>query len=86
MTDAADRCARRALAEQLGLWGDALRARRTAARMSRRLLARRAGLSRNTVFLLERGRHAPLPDTLRRLCRALKISPPPAVRGGRDVR
>lgn len=77
---------RRALAEQLGLWGAELRARRLAARMSRRLLARRAGLSRNTVLLLERGAHVPFVDTLRRLCRVLKLPPPQTAHGGRDVR
>lgn len=77
------RHARQALAAQLGLWGAELRARRVAAGLSRKLLARRAGLSRNTVFLLECGRHAPFAGTLRRLCRALKITPPAAVQRGK---
>ena len=43
--------------------------------LSQRELAQRAGLSLNTVSLIERGRRTPGVDTLARIARALGVSP-----------
>lgn len=47
--------------------GALIRTRRKAAGMSIELLAERAGLVKNTIVSVERGRHAPTPETLRRI-------------------
>jgi transcriptional regulator with XRE-family HTH domain len=52
-----------------------LRAHRIAAGLSRAALARKAGLARRAVAILERGEHRPQRGTLRRLAEALGVEP-----------
>lgn len=54
--------------------GDALRLAREAAGMSMRQLAEAAGVSANTVSLIEAGRSAPRADVLKALAKALGVS------------
>lgn len=53
----------------------ALRALRQSVALSQRQLAERAGVSANTVRLLEGGRRGAYPGTLRKLASALRVAP-----------
>jgi transcriptional regulator with XRE-family HTH domain len=56
-------------------FGRALRVRRKALDLSQEELALEAGVDRNFVSLLERGRNQPSLSTIFKLCVVLKISP-----------
>lgn len=56
-------------------FGRALRARRKALNLSQEGLALEAGVDRNFVSLLERGRNQPSLSTIFKLCTVLQIRP-----------
>lgn len=56
-------------------FGRALRARRKALKLSQEGLALEAGVDRNFVSLLERGRNQPSLSTIFKLCIVLQIRP-----------
>lgn len=64
----------------------ALRAARRDAALSQRQLAERAGVSSNTVRLLENGLRGSYPSTLRKLSVALGVQPATLARGRRPER
>jgi transcriptional regulator with XRE-family HTH domain len=59
----------------------ALRAARRSMALSQRQLAEMAGVSANTVRLLEGGRRGAYPSTLRKLASALGVTPADLIRG-----
>jgi transcriptional regulator with XRE-family HTH domain len=61
----------------------ALRAARRSMALSQRQLAEMAGVSANTVHLLEGGRRGCYPGTLRKLASALGVAPAELVRESR---
>ena len=52
---------------------DKIKAARIAAGWSQPTLAKRAGVSKQTISNLERGRHNPSIDTLKKVCGALSM-------------
>jgi|SRR5215831_21020544 len=53
--------------------------------LTQRQLAERAGVSRHTVLVLEQGRRPPRPDTVRKVARALRVTPMMLTFGSDDL-
>jgi transcriptional regulator with XRE-family HTH domain len=60
---------------QYGSFGARLKRLRLRQALSQRDLAGLAGITQSTVLRLENGRHPPLPSTIRKLARALEVTP-----------